>query len=238
MKAKLFASAVLISTSTICAPAMADVVGNLSPTTNYVFRGITNSANKPAIQGGFDWSNPAGWYAGIWGSSISSDVFLNETKVNEETDFYGGYNGTINNDWSWSAGLLYFNYFGNTHFNTMEGNISLTYKWLTIKYNHELSEYFDTPDSKGTHYYEAALAVPLPQDLTLGLHVGHMVINGPSNAGLNYTDYKVSLSRDFGHGYSVNINYTTTNANKTLYTLADGVKAADAHFFIGMSKTF
>ena len=222
----------------LAAPVFADVVGNLSPTSNYVYRGLTNSADKPAIQGGFDWSNPAGWYAGVWASSISSDVFLNETKVNEETDFYGGYNGTITPDINWSVGVIQYAYFGDTHFNTEEGNLSLGYKWLTVKYSHELSKFYNLTDSSGSYYYEAALAIPLPQSLTLGLHAGHQVVAGAANTGLNYSDYKISLSRDFGHGYSANVNYTTTNANTALYTESDGVKVADAHFFIGMTKTF
>ncbi|HVC49228.1 MAG TPA: TorF family putative porin [Burkholderiales bacterium] len=220
------------------APVFASVVGNLSATTNYVYRGITNSANKPAIQGGFDWTNPAGWYAGIWGSSISSDIFQNNTRVNEETDFYGGYNGVINQDWNWSAGLIQYTYFGDTRFSTDEANVSLGYRWLTVKYSHELNKFYNLPDSSGSYYYEAALAVPLPENLTLGLHAGHQVVAGAANAGLNYTDYKVSLAHDFGHGYSASVNYTTTNANKALYTGADGVKTADSHVFISMTKTF
>ncbi|MBU6459291.1 MAG: hypothetical protein KGQ58_00210 [Proteobacteria bacterium] len=55
--------------------------------------GARHSANKPGIQGRFDWSGPTGWPAGARGSSISSDVFQNQGRVNEETDFYGGIPG-------------------------------------------------------------------------------------------------------------------------------------------------
>ncbi|MBU6460906.1 MAG: hypothetical protein KGQ58_08555 [Proteobacteria bacterium] len=45
------------------------------------------------MQGGFDWSGPTGWLAGVRGSIISSDVFQNQGRVNEETGFYGGIPG-------------------------------------------------------------------------------------------------------------------------------------------------
>src|SRR5262245_8792596 len=50
---------------------------NVALTSEYVFRGISQTDDSPAIQGGFDWSLeklgslPLGLYAGIWGSNVN-----------------------------------------------------------------------------------------------------------------------------------------------------------------------
>lgn len=46
---------------------------NVALTTNYMFRGISQTGNGPAIQGGFDYSyTPLGLYAGVWASNVDS----------------------------------------------------------------------------------------------------------------------------------------------------------------------
>lgn len=47
------------------------VSGNVAVTSDYMFRGLTQSWGRPAVQGGADYSNPDGFAAGFWGSSIS-----------------------------------------------------------------------------------------------------------------------------------------------------------------------
>ena len=44
---------------------------NVSLTSNYVFRGISQSSGGPAIQGGFDYSHASGFYLGTWASNVS-----------------------------------------------------------------------------------------------------------------------------------------------------------------------
>ena len=44
---------------------------NVGVTSNYVFRGISQTHGKPAIQGGIDYLHPSGFYVGAWASSIT-----------------------------------------------------------------------------------------------------------------------------------------------------------------------
>ncbi|HUE96649.1 MAG TPA: TorF family putative porin [Longimicrobiaceae bacterium] len=48
-----------------------EVRGNVSLTSDYTFRGISQTLEEPAVQGGLDVSGPLGLYAGVWGSSIN-----------------------------------------------------------------------------------------------------------------------------------------------------------------------
>ena len=50
--------------------AAADITGNVGLTTDYVFRGISQTDEKPAIQGGLDYAHSSGAYAGVWASNV------------------------------------------------------------------------------------------------------------------------------------------------------------------------
>src|ERR1700694_2456994 len=45
--------------------------GNVGLFSQYVFRGLTQTNEKPAVQGGFDLGHKSGFYAGTWASNIS-----------------------------------------------------------------------------------------------------------------------------------------------------------------------
>lgn len=87
------------------APEVSPLTANVTVASNYIYRGITQSNNKPAIQGGFDYADDSGFYVGNWNSSISwiSDEYnapgVNSTAVRSapstsapiEMDFYAGF---------------------------------------------------------------------------------------------------------------------------------------------------
>ena len=66
--------------------------GNIGFVSNYYARGVSQSWNMPAVQGGADISHSSGFYAGVFGSSISERTYVG---ASTEFDLYGGYNGTI-----------------------------------------------------------------------------------------------------------------------------------------------
>lgn len=73
------------------APAFAQevtVTGNVALATDYAFRGVSQTDESPAIQGGFDASfGDSGFYAGTWASNIN----FGTGGGNLELDLYGGY---------------------------------------------------------------------------------------------------------------------------------------------------
>ena len=87
------------------APEVSPITANVTVASNYIYRGITQSNNKPAIQGGFDYAHESGFYVGNWNSSISwiSDSYNNSlnagvpknsapsTSAPIEMDFYAGF---------------------------------------------------------------------------------------------------------------------------------------------------
>ena len=69
----------------ISLPTFAAVSANVSFTSDYIWRGMTQS-DAPAIQGGFDFAADNGFYAGIWGSNVNFN-----NGAGSELDYYFGY---------------------------------------------------------------------------------------------------------------------------------------------------
>ena len=77
MKSKLLNSLILAALAVPGVAMAADAApaplftANVALVTNYLYRGISQTGGKPAIQGGFDYAHSSGFYAGVWGSNIS-----------------------------------------------------------------------------------------------------------------------------------------------------------------------
>lgn len=80
MKAILAGS--VLAASAVTGVATAEVTGNFGVTSNYIFRGDSQTGNGPAVQGGLDWTGASGLYAGAWGSNAGAET---------EMDLYAGY---------------------------------------------------------------------------------------------------------------------------------------------------
>ncbi|HEY7871412.1 MAG TPA: TorF family putative porin, partial [Rudaea sp.] len=145
------------------------VTGNVAITSDYVFRGLTQTWGRPAIQGGADYAAANGFASGFWASSISERSYPGAAM---ELDLYASYGRTFGNGWSWRAGLYGYVYPGGNldqanprlpsrSFDTLEANAALGWKWLTLKYNRALTDYFGADveegylgNSRGTSYLQ------------------------------------------------------------------------------------
>ena len=87
--------------------AQAEVTGNLGLTSDYRFRGISQTQNAPAVQGGVDYAHESGLYIGNWNSSVSSLMYTNGAGV--ESDLYAGFKKDVYNGLTVDIGS--YNYF-------------------------------------------------------------------------------------------------------------------------------
>lgn len=108
--------ALLLAAST--APAFAQdtappkpftLTGNVTLTSDYRFRGLTQSDGDGAIQGTLNLNHASGLYVGTFVSTIDDKVSL-PGYGGAEVDLYGGYAKTLNNGFGFDAGLLYYLY--------------------------------------------------------------------------------------------------------------------------------
>ncbi|WP_417484535.1 TorF family putative porin [Maricaulis salignorans] len=98
------ALAALLGTAAATTASAQTVEGNVALTSDYIFRGVTQTDGGPAISGGFDVADDSGLYAGIWGSSVD---FGDDTTM--ELDLYGGYATTLGS-WDIDVGGIFYGY--------------------------------------------------------------------------------------------------------------------------------
>lgn len=228
-RTKLFVA--VLSALTV-APALAadapphTISSNVSIVSDYLYRGISQSGQKPALQGGFDYARAGGFYAGIWGSSISwlSDAGV-AANSGLELDTYFGYRSSFATDFTYDVGYLRYNYPGTYAPGAIKADTdeiygAIGYKWVTLKYSYSLDDTFGMADADGTSYVEINGSYAIADTgITLGAHVGKQTYKGTVADALDaagnsatYTDYKVSVNKDFS-GYVFGLAYSDTNAD-------------------------
>lgn len=174
------------------------LAGNLTFTTDYVFRGVSQSDEDFAVQGGFDYAHEAtGLYLGTWASNID---FATDGTV--ELDVYGGWAKSFG-DFGAKVGFVHYQYPGVSAFNTDEILVGGSWKWLSANVYYTISdESFGVLDATGTIYAEINASYTLPAGLTIGAHYGTTMFDGQTagvaNDTADYDDYKISLGYSYG----------------------------------------
>ncbi len=194
---------------------------NVGAVTDYRYRGISQSRLKPALQGGIDLAHKSGFYLGAWGSSIKwikdagGDAPL-------EVDLYGGYKGAAGG-FGYDVGALTYQYPHHglgVNPNTTEIYGAATFGAATLKYSHAVSNLFGFPDSKNSYYLDASASFDLGGGWSVVPHVGRQKVR--NNSPFSYTDYAVTLGKDFGNGVSASAAVVATNADDALYVTPAG----------------
>ncbi len=201
------------------AASASDIAGNVTLTTDYRFRGISQNNGKfsPAIQGGFDWSSDVGLYVGTWASNV------NFSEGSIETDVYGGYKGTINEDYTYDVGILYYGYpqDGSSHLAYTEYYTSLSAFGGKVGVNYS-DNYFAGSDP--FWYWYVNYGHDLMEGVTLNAHWGYNRfetrqdgIGSNSSFGItgnqSYADWSLGVSTAW-LGVTWALTYVDTNISK------------------------
>jgi len=204
--------------STPAATSPHAVTGNLSLVSQYRYRGIGQTNEKPAIQGGFDYAHASGLYLGTWATNVSwiSDPQTPGVSSSLEWDLYGGYKGAISGDLGYDVGGLYYYYPGRypggfVKPDTFEIYGAISWKALSLKYSHATTDTFGFFDSKGSNYLDLSYTHQLAAGLNLVAHVGRQNIKGPARDACSYTDWKLGVTQDAA-GFTWGASYLDTNA--------------------------
>ena len=213
---------------------------NVGVVSDYLFRGVSQTHGKPALQGGIDYAFANGAYVGTWLSTITW-VKDGYGSGSTEIDVYGGYKNTFaGGDWNYDIGYITYNYPGHgnqlpnvntgSNPNTQELYGALGYKWISAKYSYTTSSHFIgwtggpdaagnyTGNTRGSNYLELNANYDLGDGWTLIGHVGHQKVkNYTATTALqsaDYTDWKFGASKDVGFGV-VSLVYSDTNTKGT-----------------------
>lgn len=232
------------------------VTANVGIYSQYVFRGLTQTNERPAIQGGCDYAHKSGFYAGTWLSNISWFSDTNPGNSSSlEWDLYGGYKRSWAGGVATDVGYLRYEYpgsyralpLGTVEPNSNEVYASVGWKWITFKYSHAIDDLFGVEDSGGSEYFDLTAAVPINAKLTVTAHAGTQQYRGTSSAArmngtdnnslYSYDDYRAGLTYAFASGWSAGASYSHTNARDIGYTVL-GKNLGDDQFVVSVSRTF
>lgn len=222
---------------------------NAALTSDYVFRGISQSQHDPALSVGADYALASGLYLGTWLSTqkwVETGPYKGGSDI--ELDLYGGYKFTVG-EIGIDLGMIRYLYNGKRREaalglptpDTTEAYLGLSRGAFSLKYSHTLSNYFvgwggsgSAPSTKGSGYLEANYTHDLGDGLSLAAHVGHQKVRNVSAASC--TDWKLGLAKDFGFA-TVTLAYSDTDAKDALFTWA-GEKVGKGVATLTVSKSF
>ena len=181
--------------------ANAEVSSTWTLTSDYDFRGFSQSATDPAIQGSIDFAADSGFYVGAWASNVD---FGDDAGVDYEVDVYAGFSG--GETLLWDAGIVYYAYPDESDFNYAEIYGSLGYEWFEGKlwYSNDFGGDATEGDTSAI-YAEANATIELPQNFSVLLH-----------AGLSTGDSWDDVNGDDQIDYSVGVGYTAGNFDLAL----------------------
>lgn len=210
---------------------------NVGVVSDYRFRGIEQTGGRPSFQGGVDFAHKSGIYLGVWGAS--NVTWIKEvngaTKGDFEIDLYGGYKGEVVKGLGYDVGFITYQYPGNnsgvasafaaagaySKADTNEVYAGLTYGVASLKMFQSVGDFLGNVGTNGSRYVDLSATFDLGNGLSLVPHFGMQTI--PQGVGVpandaNYSDYSLTVAKDFGNGMVVSLAAISTDAKKSFYT--------------------
>ncbi len=200
--------------------------GKVAAYTEYEYRGISQTSEKPALQLNLDYAHQSGLYVGTFLSNIkwlkdTAQANGFTTSANIEWDIYGGYKFEVAKDWTLDVGYLRYEYPSSSEFNpkpnTDEVYVGVSYGPATLKYSYSVNDTFGVSNSKGSDYLELTVNYPITEKITLNGVAGHQTFK--HNGFLSYSVWKLGATYDFGGGFNAGAYVKGTDAESSAYTV-------------------
>ncbi len=241
------------------------LTGNLALASDYRFRGVSQTYQRPAVQAGLDYTHSSGLYAGTWMSNVSGNSYNNGAGL--EWDLYGGYRLAVAPDVTLDLGVLAYAYPGarlnsapgvatGEKYTNVDAYAGISVGAFSARLSMSATDYFGlngttasyayfvalpaAGSSRGSAYLDINYGIDLGAGVTLGLHAGHLSVKHYGE--LSYSDFKLSLTREF-HGLTLTGAVIGTDARRDLYQVADSAgqgakRTGTTGWVLSVSKTF
>lgn len=185
--------------------ALAELSGNAAITSNYIWRGVTQTTDQSAGQGGIDYGHESGLYAGTWVSNVN----FGNSDDGYEMDVYAGFAGEAG-DLGYDIGVISYQYPITPEFNFTEIYVSGTFNILTVGLASTVDAASGNKDGvfdDGDMYVNGSL------DFTAGksdvsIYAGSYMFDNDGLAGVGEVDYNhfgASIGKD-GFTFAVDKN--------------------------------
>ncbi len=206
--------------------------GNVAITSDYVWRGVSQTDSNWAIQGGMDYAAPIGLYLGTWASNVAFGGSI-------EMDFYAGYANELDMGLSYDVGGNYYAYpksGDDVEFNFFEVYASVGYTLpievapISVGLGYNYSPDFFGEDG-ASHYINGNASISI-MDLSWSGEVGYQTVEGDKSTGNNggldgkdgfdYIHYRIGIGYSV-KGFDFDLSYHNTTEDEFLgESIADG----------------
>jgi len=205
-----------LALATLAPAAQAEITANVALTTDYVWRGVSQNQEDPALQGGFDYAHDSGFYLGVWGSNV------NFGGASTELDLYGGWGTEFESGLGIDFGIIRYAYVGSdiasdNDFTEYYAGISYGGFGFTYSLGDEFGDQFEA--SYGFDFERVSLAAA----------VGNYDVNDDGN---DYTYYSIGISGSFGGKSDLGWDLTYWDTD------LDDVEEAEGRLVFTLSKEF
>lgn len=185
----------------------ADVAFNVAASTDYVFRGVSQTETDPAISGGVDVTAGA-FYAGAWASNVS---FAGDDDTNAEVDLYGGWRGEVGG-WALDVGgvaYLYTNQPGGADYDYVEAKVAASRAIGPATIGAAVfwsPDFFGAAEDEAT-YVEANAAFAPADRWTVSGALGRQVVS----SDFDYTTWNMGAAYQLTDNLAVDVRYHDTD---------------------------
>ena len=208
---------------------------NVGFVSEYNFRGIDQSNDMTAIQGGFDWLHASGIYVGTWASNVD----FNDNDSVTEFDFYGGYAKEIQNGINLDLSMIGYTYpgaYASSNYDFYEYSFGLGKSIGPVSFSTAINyspEFF--AKSGDATYWQGGLDYEF-QEIKISGHVGKQWVDLETTYGApDYVDYSIGASYAW-QGFDFIVAYVDTDVDAGWNSTDQSGKEGRTIF--GVSKSF
>lgn len=216
---------------------------NVALASEYYFRGLSQTDDAPALQGGFDYeydvSNSAALYLGLWGSNVDFNEpgFVDGATV--EFDLYGGLKGKVGRTgFSWDVGFIYYAYPGaasglNYDYWEVQGAVGydLGFATVTGSINYSADNFSNSGEAA---YNKLTVEVPVPgiEGLSVTGHIAEQYIENDAAFGTaDYIEWNLGAMYNVAGLFDLSIHYSDTD-------ISPDVEGKDEAIILTVSRKF
>ena len=213
------------------AAAAGEFSSTVTATSDYDYRGTTQTAQDPALQASIDWAADSGLYVGAWVSNVDFGDCCDE---DVELDLYAGFAGGDEEGLTYDVGAVWYTYPGAEDLDYPEIYAGIAYGMFDAKVWYSW-DFFALDES--AFYVEGNANVPLPKDFGLMVHVGYSDGSAWDNTpGLeSYFDYAIGFTKTLGH---FDLELKWVDGSDWEVESEDDVLETDGRVIFAISTTF
>lgn len=215
MNARNLAAGLLAAAATAL-PAVAaqaqDISFNVGVTSDYVFRGYSQSDEGPAVFGGADLTYGS-FYAGTWASSVD---FGDGTDA--EVDFYAGWRPTVGGA-TLDFGVIYYAYVGSpdgVDYDVLEYKAAFTAPVGPTTVGGGVYYAPDAADATGADealYFEVNAAMPITESFAISGALGQQSFDDDLTGDVDYVTWNAGVTWTAPYGFAVDVRYYDTDVD-------------------------